>query len=121
MFLYRSVVRARGGAWGGPGRLSALGRTQETASSPSTPARSLILATDLYKNTVVCLFLVNCVWVRGCTFNSRIAHSPHKTSIIVIAVIGGLGAFKRAVFGYISVNFHTCIQKVMQQAGALAL
>ncbi len=34
-------------------------------SSPSTPARSLSLATDLYKNTVVCLFLVFCAWVRG--------------------------------------------------------
>jgi hypothetical protein len=29
-----------------------------TGFSPSTPARSLILATDLYKNTVVLLFLV---------------------------------------------------------------
>ena len=28
------------------------------ASSPSTPARSLSLATDLYKNTVVLLFLI---------------------------------------------------------------
>jgi hypothetical protein len=35
------------------------------ASSPSTPARSLNLATDLYKSTVVCLFLVICAWVRG--------------------------------------------------------
>ncbi len=40
-----------------------LGRTTASPphpieSSPSTPARSLSLATDLYKNTVVCLFLV---------------------------------------------------------------
>ncbi len=39
-----------------------LGRTRRrkhpVESSPSTPARSLSLATDLYKNTVVCLFLV---------------------------------------------------------------
>jgi hypothetical protein len=40
-------------------------RTQAAASSPSTPARSLNLATDLYKSTVVCLFLVICAWVRG--------------------------------------------------------
>ena len=32
---------------------------------PKHPARSLNLATDLYKNTVVCLFLVICAWVRG--------------------------------------------------------
>ena len=45
MFLYRSVAKMSE-------RAGVLGE------DTSTPARSLILATDLYKNTVVLLFLV---------------------------------------------------------------
>ena len=40
--------------------------------SPSTAARSLSLVTDLYENTVVCLFLVIfCDWVRGYQLRDR--------------------------------------------------
>ena len=47
VFLYRSVAKL-------------------SERSPSTPAGLLSLATDLYKNIVVYLFLVICAWVRGC-------------------------------------------------------
>ena len=51
MFLYRSVAeRARGGAWGGYDWL-------RFPRLPQAPPRARS-ATDLYKNTVVLLFLV---------------------------------------------------------------
>jgi hypothetical protein len=55
-------------------------------SSPRTPERSFSLGTDLYKNTVVCLFLVICAWVRGCfcdqCFHNRLFKNPFTISKI---------------------------------------
>jgi hypothetical protein len=51
VFLYRSVPKMSK-------RAGVLGEDS------TTPARSLSLATDLYWNTVVCLFLVICAWSR---------------------------------------------------------
>ena len=57
VFLYRSVAKMSK-------RAGVLG--EDSTGLSSTLARSLSLATDLYKNTVMCLFLVICAWVGGC-------------------------------------------------------
>ena len=59
-------------------------------STGFTPARSLSLTTDLYKNTVVCLFLVICALVgkrlRGCRWPWAQCIEIHKLNYLVSMV-----------------------------------